>query len=348
MTTVAVTGAAGAVGRRLLDRLEDDPDVERVVALDVAPMPNHGKISPRRIDLLSGDLRAELAGVDVLVHLAVSTRTELDEPRARRVNINGTQRLLAAATVAEVRSLIGMSSAMVYGAWPANPVPLTEEAMVRPNPEFAYAVHRAEMETLIDDWGAADSGRSAALMRPTVALAEDDASFVARALASAAAVAVEGNNPPAQFLTLDDLADAVNVVRKGELTGPFNVAPDGWISTETVRALTGSPPRFQVPGSVAERMASLSWRFRRGPVPPGLLPYTMFPWVVANDRLRAAGWAPTSTNEEAYVAGTEGSWWSMMSPKRRQELALGAAGASLTALGTAAAIVSRRVLRARR
>jgi hypothetical protein len=30
------------------------------------------------------------------------------------------------------------------------------------------------------------------------------------------------------------------------------------------------------------------------------------------------------TNEQAYVEGTEGKWWTMVSPKRRQEIALGA------------------------
>ena len=48
------------------------------------------------------------------------------------------------------------------------------------------------------------------------------------------------------------------------------------------------------------------------------------PWIVANDKLRAEGWAPTVTNEQAYVEGTEAKWWTMVTPKRRQEIALGA------------------------
>ena len=56
---------------------------------------------------------------------------------------------------------------------------------------------------------------------------------------------------------------------------------------------------------------------------PACLPYTLEPWVVSNGRLRAAGWAPTVTNEQTYVESTEAPWWAMVSPKRRQELALG-------------------------
>jgi hypothetical protein len=52
----------------------------------------------------------------------------------------------------------------------------------------------------------------------------------------------------------------------------------------------------------------------------------MYPWLVANDKLRAAGWEPTVSNEQAYVEGTESPWWTMLSPKRKQELALGGMG----------------------
>jgi hypothetical protein len=59
-------------------------------------------------------------------------------------------------------------------------------------------------------------------------------------------------------------------------------------------------------------------------IPPGLRSYTRHPWTVANDKLRAEGWRPTVSNEQAYVEGTEGKWYSMVTPKRRQEIALGA------------------------
>ena len=49
-----------------------------------------------------------------------------------------------------------------------------------------------------------------------------------------------------------------------------------------------------------------------------------WPWLVANDKLKAVGWKPTVTNEQAYVEATEAKWWTMVSPKRRQEIALGA------------------------
>jgi len=72
------------------------------------------------------------------------------------------------------------------------------------------------------------------------------------------------------------------------------------------------------------------------------VPYTMHPWVVANDRLRAAGWTPGYSNEEAYVAAHRAAPWATVSPQRRQELALAGAGAGLLALVVGGIAVVRR------
>ena len=116
---------------------------------------------------------------------------------------------------------------------------------------------------------------------------------------------------------------AVMLAVEQRLDGVYNVAPDGWIAGERVRALAGAVPRLKLPDRLSEVIANQRWRFQRGPIPPGLRSYTRSPWLVANDRLKAAGWQPNVTNEQAYVEGTEGKWWTMVSPKRRQEVTLG-------------------------
>ena len=52
-------------------------------------------------------------------------------------------------------------------------------------------------------------------------------------------------------------------------------------------------------------VASARWKLGLASAPPGLVPYTVYPWVVANDRLRSLGWRAENTNEEAFVAGHE-------------------------------------------
>ena len=330
MSVVVVTGAAGRLGRRLLPLVAADPEVSRIVAIDPAPLSRRvARLDAYQTDLNGAPLGPLLEGVDTLVHLAFSSKTEIDEPGARHANIDGTERLLEAASAAGVGHVVVVSSATVYGAWPNNPVPLTEEASLRPNGGFVYAVQKAQIERLVADWRDDSSERSTAVLRPAMALAEDDSSFIARSLAAAAGIRAADLDPPVQFVHLDDIASAVDLAAPQQARRRLQRRPRRLDLRRTGSALAGAAPRLRLPARLADRLAEWSWELRLGPIPPGLLPYTEHPWVVANDKLRAEGWVPRHSNEEAYVAGTEGSRWSMLTPKRKQELALGASGAAL-------------------
>ncbi len=251
----------------------------------------------------------------------------------------------ALAGCPHLRHVVLVSSAMVYGAWANNPVPLTEDAALRPDVEFPYARQLGAVEQLVDDWRRAQSGRSVTVLRPAVAMAADGTSGLAAALAAGMGQRMGEDDPPAQFLHLDDLASAVMLAAERRLDGVYNVAPDGWIDGERVRALAGAVPKVKLPDRVAEVLTNQRWRFQRGPIPPGLRSYTRWPWLVANDRLKAEGWHPVVTNEQAYVEGTEAKWWTMVSPKRRQELALGGLVAGIV---VSVLVAARMVRRARR
>ena len=56
-------------------------------------------------------------------------------------------------------------------------------------------------------------------------------------------------SPRPSSSTSRDLASAVDLARRARLDGPRNVAPDGWISGDTVRALAGGAPRRPAPGA---------------------------------------------------------------------------------------------------
>jgi UDP-glucose 4-epimerase len=344
---VAVTGAAGGIGRRVVERLVASPEVAQVVVLEQRSrrdLPD--KVEQQIVDLRRPDATVDLAGVDTLVHLPFAASAPRRSQGALITTV--TRNLLAAATAADVRHLVVLSSATVYGAWPNNPVPITEVQPLRPIPEFAYAVGHAEVEQLVVDWVADAPERGAAVLRPVTGLAEDGSSWLARALAGGVGVLAPEDDPPAQFVHLDDIASAVELAWREGLDGTYNVSPDGWIAGARIRALAGAKPRVRPPAWFTHWVAALRWRFQRGPIPPGLLPYMTHGWLVANDRLKAEGWVPTVTNEQAYVAGTASRWWQLLTPKRRQELALTGAATVVGVVALAIVLVVRRVLRRRR
>ena len=323
--SVVVTGALWPLGRRVVERLSAS-----------------GRFTVTEIQ------RGEnaIAGpVDVLVHLAPGDHDAL-AARGRSAAV-GTPELLAVASEHGVHHVVLLSSAMVYGAWPNNPIPITEDAALRPDFGFAFARQLATVEQMVDDWREAVPGRTTCVLRPVPAMAADGTSSLVRALAAGMGGRLGEDDVPAQFLHLDDLASAVELVVERSLDGVYNVAPDGHVPGSRVRSLWGMAPRLRLPDRVAEVVADLRWRFQRGPIPPGLRPYVRSPWLVSNGRLRAEGWVPTVTNEQAFVEGTDAKWWTMLTPKRRQELALGAMIISVVVGAISLGVWLRRRLRAR-
>ncbi len=343
-STVLITGAAGALGRHVVALVAADPAVERVLALDQRPLGDlPARVEPYVVALEQADLKHLAHGVTVIVHLAQATGVVPCSP-GEAGDAALARLVLEAATAVGAHHVVLLSSAIAYGAWANNPVPLTEEAPLRPNPGVSCASEKAEVERVAAEWRDDHPGVTVTLLRPTVTVCAQGNGWLARALARSSALPVVEDEPPGQFLDVADLASAVDLARRARLDGPRNVAPDGWIDGDTVRALAGGGLRLGVPERLAVRWAGLRWRWGLGATPPELLPLTAHPWVVANDRLKAEGWAPTASNEEAYVAAHEASRWAALSPTRRQEVALVTAGGVLlvSAAGIAAMVRRRR------
>ena len=332
MSRVVVTGSTGAVGRETCVGLAEAG--HEVIGLDrrssTAPAPG---IELRTVDLAVTDLRAQLADVDVVVHLAAGVTAGDQGTDVGRDRLVVVERLLAAASDAGVTHLVVRSSAMVYGAWPDNPVPLTEDAPVRPCPDFAFAVHRARMEELAGAWAAESDDRALTVLRAAVTVAEERPGGLATVVGAAASIRSEDGEPLGQFLHSDDLSSAAVCAVQARYDGPLNVAPDGWIGVEVMAELGGPGPRLRLPGPVAALVTRALWKAGLSPAPPGVFPYSVHPWVVANDRLRDLGWVPTHSNEEAYVAGHEPGLLDRMDARARQQVSLAVAGVLVLVLG---------------
>lgn len=303
---VAITGVSGRAGSRLLRLLDRDPRVVRIVGLDVRePEFRPRKLAFHAVDIGGADLKSLLEGVDVLVHLASCLEPLPDEAVMAHVNVEGTRRVLEAAAATGVSKVVLVSSAAVYGAWPNNPTPITEDAPLRPNTDFAFAAHKAEAERLLAEWCDEHPGVTATVLRPPFVLGGDSPASVRALVLGRLPVRVREATPAVQYLHIDDLVSALAFVVERDLPGVYNVAPDGWMSREDAVALVPPPPQLPVSADVAERILRRLWDAGVGDVPPGMVPLLVHPCVLANDRLRAAGWRPEHSTEDALLACLE-------------------------------------------
>ncbi|HEX6392110.1 MAG TPA: NAD-dependent epimerase/dehydratase family protein [Acidimicrobiales bacterium] len=356
MRSVVVTGVGGSLGQRVARLLAEHHDVDRIVGIDmVAPAFSHPKLEFRMVDLsvpggADGQLRESFRGVDGILHLAWRTPDERGRPsdvaEAAVANRTSLSRVLQAAAEADVVSVVFVSSATVYGAWPDNKVPLTEDTPLRPNPEFGFAVAKAEAERVAADWAAAHAAVDMVVLRPAVTLGSPGRPLY-QALGATRTPRSADSSRPVQYLHVDDLAAAVVVAWERHLRGVFNVAPDAGVPEDQARALAGGVAKLTLPSRVAQEVSDLAWRFWRSGVPKEARAYAIHPWVVAPDKLKAEGWAPAYSSEEALVATDARPHWDDLPPGKRQNYNLivaviAVAGVVAGAGALVAAIRSRR------
>jgi uncharacterized protein YbjT (DUF2867 family) len=130
---ILVTGGTGVLGRRVVDRLHSANLRTRVLS-------HSGKPGTVRGDLLTGEgLEPAVRGIDTIIHCASSTFR-----KARGVDVEGTGRLLEAATRAGVGhivyiSIVGIDRAASY---PYYRVKLDAERVVEGSP-VSYTILRA-------------------------------------------------------------------------------------------------------------------------------------------------------------------------------------------------------------
>jgi len=361
MRTVVVTGIAGSLGQRVLARLAARDDVDRVVGIDVVPPDwSHPKLDVRIVDLAlpqgpGDELVTALDDAGSVIHLAWRapesrgfTPTDGAEAGVSATNRRALDRVLSAAAVTKPESLVHLSSATVYGAWPDNQIPLTEDAPLRPNPEFAYAVGKAEAERALAEWAEDHPDVRVAVLRPAVTVGSPEPLYEALGATKAPRRAGDGHRP-VQYLHVDDLADAVLVVWDQQLAGVYNVAPDTGVREDAARALAGGVARVTLPARLSRAVAAWTWQLWRRGVPVEARAYATHPWVVAPDRLKAAGWTPQYSSEEAIVATDMRVHWDDLPPGRRQNynLLLAVAGAVALAGGVTAGVAALRKRRRR-
>jgi len=350
--TVVVTGADGPIGHRVVASLLLDRNVAEVVAVGRRLREDAWEPITRVVDTRLVTARSGLADPALGPLIGSATTVMLLGPRGgldidgtggAELDLDGTRRLLNSLGAAtKLRALLVLSSALVYGARRDNPVPLTEDARVRPNSSIPAAMERATLERLCAEW-TGERGIRCTLMRPSVVVGPENGQWLARSPWSTAGLQVSDRTGPVQFLHVDDLVSAVNLLRVSGPDGALNLAPDGWLTASQVSALKGPAPRVRLSRSLAVLIAGVGARLGLAPGDPSMLVASSAPWVVANDLLRSFGWEPSFTNEEAYVDSDRGGFWARLTPRHRQELALGgAAFAAVAAVGTIAAVIRRR------
>jgi nucleoside-diphosphate-sugar epimerase len=367
---IAVTRAGSPVGAAVVARLARlcAPGASQVVAVDDVPAPDllPGGVRWCSADLASPQVREALAGAEVVVHVASpgdagAPPTQPLSVTARRAHaVRAAQQVAAAAADVGARRLVVLTDAMVYGAGPDRPDPISEDSPLLAVRDESVVGDLLEVERIVARLPRVHPGLRTTVVRPAALVGPGIDTTVTRHLREARLLALRGAEMRWQFCHVEDLADAAALAIDADLDGVLTAGTWPALTDDDVERLTGMR-RVQLPARLAYATAERLGRSRSFGAGAADLTYVVHPWVVGSERLRAAGWEPrhggAACLREIRAGATFGGDGDAPGPPvvdapgarvEPREAALGAVGAAVAILGTAALLRQARARRAGR
>jgi len=310
---VAVIGAFGFLGRRVLARLEEDNEVDRIVAVDVrsgisslddgedddhrAVLLRHPKLSAHTLDLTTPGADRELADIlrtedaGALFHLAFLSTPTHHQEMAHELETIGTHYVLNAAREAGITRLVSLSSTMCYGARPDNPAFLNEDHPLRPPPSRTLK-DKADADEQVRRFAAEhkDIAVSIARLGAMVPTAKDH--FWTRIFSRRLVPAVLGYDPMMQFLHPDDAVEALLGLWRARARGHVNVVGRGYLPLSHVLTRLERAPLY-LPAAIGSSIIGTLWQAQLIDMPQHFFGFLRWPWLADDKRLKAiTGFSP--------------------------------------------------------
>ena len=286
---LAITGAAGYLGSRLIERLQGHDAVGYILATDIRSPGStyNGQVEFVRIDVT--EPFPDLFGrydINAVVHLAYTLNPGRRPDLARRVNVSGTDHVVEACSNSDVAHVVYLSSTSVYGAHPDNPEFLTEEDPVRPVPGFQYSEDKAAAERRLIEFSEQSSSVPVTILRGCPVIGPHADNFIANAFRKPVLPRVGGADPPMQFVHENDLTEIIVKCLERRPSGIFNVAGDGTIHWTRMAAVMGRR-MLRLPPVIWRSLTSVAWDLGLQSDSPACgLDFIRYRWTASADKLK--------------------------------------------------------------
>jgi UDP-glucose 4-epimerase len=304
MGTIAITGAGGYIGQRVIEHLNRFDGCSRILGTDL----REPDIRSDKLVFLKKDIRdpslADLwrkQGVNALVHLAFIVNPMQDEKAMYDINVNGTQNVLSICEKLKIPHVIAASSGTAYGAWPDNPPRLREDDPIRVfPPTMSYAHHKGLNEERFSEFSRRNPGVIFNAVRPSIVYGPHVDNYLSRFLKRMPFLPLaDGCDPEFQLVHEDDVARLFLLLIERKVPGPFNVAGSGVLRLSELAAMVGKKA-LAVPRRILVPLLGLLWRANLlVEAPAGMVDFMAYPWVLDIGRARdLLGFEPEYSTEQ--------------------------------------------------
>jgi nucleoside-diphosphate-sugar epimerase len=307
---VVVTGASGNVGTSVLEALGREPEVKEIVGIARrVPAVEMAKVEWVGADVVEDELVPHFAGADAVVHHAWAIQPSRDESVTERINVEGTRRVADAVARAGVDALVYASSVGAYSPGPKQRQ-VDESWPVEGIPTSFYSRHKAATETLLDAFERREPEVRVVRLRPGLIFKAEAASEIRRLFAGPflpgflvrkQLVPLIPRVPRLHFQAVHshDVGEAYRLAVVRDVRGAFNIAAEPEIGVEELREFFGARS-FPLPAGALRGAASLTWKLRLQPSPPGWIDLALGVPMMDTTRARELlGWEPTVSSLDA-------------------------------------------------
>jgi UDP-glucose 4-epimerase len=224
----------------------------------------------------------------------------MSREQAFAVDVTGTRNVLDACAAHGVKRLVVTSSGAAYGYHADNPVPLTEDAPCRGNPEFAYADHKRQVEEMLAIAGKTTPRLEQVILRVGTVLGAGVDNQITALFRRKRLLSIRGSDSPFVFIWTQDLARIVKHAATDGPAGIFNVAGDGWLSIDDLARAMGKPV-LRLPAWGVKSALAVLHPLGLSQYGPEQVRFLQYRPVLANDRLKQVfGYTPELTSAEVF------------------------------------------------
>lgn len=275
-----VTGAAGTLARKVILQLKDSCNV---VAVDFREQLQFGDgVSAYCLDISQPgfDDFFRQYRFDGILHLGRAMNRPDYGPDRFRAHAQGTRKLMDLCLAHNVSRMVVLSTHLVYGPSPTNPVPIDETT---PPKLSALPAALMELESLFSTYLWRYPHLDLTVLRPCHIIGPGVRNTMSTLLSGPWSPVLAGFSPMMQFIHIDDMADAVIRCWSEPHRGIYNVAPDDWVAYQRAVVLSGSNrlPLPSLPPVLPQAVLKL---LNMRHFPPYLMDVLRYPIIINGQR----------------------------------------------------------------
>jgi UDP-glucose 4-epimerase len=304
--TVAITGVNGYAASTLLPLLEADPDIGRIIGIDVRPWKGGvGKVEFIREDIRSGKMADILREADIICHLVSAGDGIHNRLTADDININGLKNILSVCGKCRVKKVIIGTCTSLYGFQntPARYY-VEDDAFFDESTHNYFAETAVKSEIIANEFIRNHPEITVTILRLAPLMGANLDNILEKCLSMQMIVMPAGDESNIQFIYEADLASALFSAVKDDLPGAYNVASDDSISLKSCFRKAGVTV-IPLPRRLAKCITGLGFHLRIYPLNTDFISLLEQSICVGNEKLKtAAGWKPVYTSETALLSFT--------------------------------------------